>query len=123
MITITDEITEDNYHILFSCADAQRTSVDEVIFVDVNLVDLADCSSLVSLPDNLTVNGFLILDDCLSLVSLPDNLIVNGDLYLNDCTSLTTLPNNLTVDGNIYVDSDKVAEFKKMNKKFAHKIF
>ena len=121
MIKITDKITEDNYHILFSCADAQRTTPDEVIKID-GYLDLTGCTSLTSLPDNLSVTGDLYLTGCTSLTSLPDNLSVTGYLDLSGCTSLVSLPEHLKVGGNIYVDVDRVAEFKAMNKKFAKKI-
>ena len=59
-------------------------------------LDLRGCTSLTSLPDNLTAN-YLYLRGCTSLTSLPDNITANTlDLY--GCTSLTSLPDNFTVN-------------------------
>jgi|APGre2960657373_1045057.scaffolds.fasta_scaffold53965_2 hypothetical protein len=54
-------------------------------------------SKITSLPDNLTVNGYL---NCYGtqITSLPDNLTVNGNLNLGN-TPIRSLPNNLTVRG------------------------
>ena len=54
----------------------------EHIYIDGSL-DLSGCTSLTSLPDNLTVNGSLDLIGCTGLKSLPDNLAVNGSLSLS----------------------------------------
>ena len=51
---------------------------------------LDNCTSLKSLPDNLTVGGWLDLGGCTSLKTLPDNLTVRGSIVLGDCTSLET---------------------------------
>ena len=65
---------------------------------------LDGCTSLVSLPDGLTVGGSLHLHGCTSLVSLPDGLTVGGNLHLGGCTSLVSLPEGLTVGGSLYLD-------------------
>ena len=57
------------------------------------------CTSITSLPDNLTVGGFLDLR-CTSITSLPDNLTIGGSLYLHGI-SITSLPDNLTVGGSL----------------------
>ena len=66
-------------------------------------LNLDDCTSLVSLPDGLTVGGHLHLSGCASLVSLPDGLIVGRDLHLYDCTSLVSLPDALIVGGSLHL--------------------
>ena len=71
-----------------------------IIVGDLNL---DGCSSLISLPDGLTVGGNLHLHGCTSLVSLPDGLTVGGGLYLTGCTSLVSLPEGLTVGENLYL--------------------
>ena len=54
-----------------------------------------------------------------SIKSLPDNLTVSGFLDLSS-TAITTLPNNLTVGGNLYLEFSPLAkkytdaELKKM---------
>ena len=62
-------------------------------------LDLDDCWSLTSLPENLTVEGDLYLRECDALTTVGNNLSVEGDLYLEWCTALTTLGNNLSVGG------------------------
>lgn len=59
-------------------------------------LDLYGCTSLTSLPDNITAN-YLYLRGCTGLTSLPDNLTANC-LYLSGCTSLTPLPDNITTN-------------------------
>jgi hypothetical protein len=61
-------------------------------------LNLSYCTSLITLPENLTVKGNLYLIDCTSLTTLPKNLTVKGYLDLSGCTSLTTLPENLTIE-------------------------
>ena len=39
-------------------------------------------TGITSLPDNLTVGGYLDLEGCTGITSLPDNLTVGGNLYL-----------------------------------------
>src|SRR5882672_6365171 len=112
-IKITEQLTKENYHSIFSTADAKRKSLKEVIEVN-GYLDLYGCTSLRSLPDNLNVKGYMYLDDCISLRSLPDNLNVGGGLNLSGCLLLTSLPDNLNVKGYIYVDKAQVNEFKKM---------
>jgi hypothetical protein len=141
VITITEKITEDNYHLLFSAADAQRTSPNEVILVNSDLsmigktfnillpenlminghLDLALTTFRCPLPNNLTITGYFNLAECRSLVLLPDNLTVRGYFHLEGCRSLI-LPDSLKVWKKILVYDDDVDEFKKMNKKFTKKI-
>ena len=63
-------------------------------------LDLRD-TGITSLPDNLTVGGYLDLEGCTGITSLPDNLIVGEYLDLRG-TGITSLPDNLTVGG--YLD-------------------
>ena len=83
-------------------------------------LDLEGCTGITTLPDNLTVGGYLdlrgtgitTLPDNLTvggsldlrgtgITTLPDNLTVGGSLYLEGCTGITTLPDNLTVGGSL----------------------
>ena len=57
-------------------------------------------SLLVSLPDNMKIEDFI---DCTSVVSLPSGLHVEGDLWLHNCASLTSLPDDLQVDGRLWL--------------------
>lgn len=56
-------------------------------------------TGITSLPDNLTVGGWLDLTGT-GIASLPDNLTVGGSLYLSG-TGITALPDNLTVGGTL----------------------
>ena len=59
-------------------------------------------SGITSLPEGLTVGGFL--DLCgTGITSLPEGLVVGGFLDLEDCTGITSLPKDLTVGGYLYL--------------------
>jgi hypothetical protein len=60
-------------------------------------------SSIAFLPNNLTVNGDLVLQGCLQLQKLPNNLTVKKHLHIGDSTitELTDLPQDLNVRGHI----------------------
>ena len=66
-------------------------------------LDLSGCTSLTTLPDNLSVIYSLYLRSCTSLTTLPDNLNVGGSLDFSGCIGLTTFSSNLTVYGSIYL--------------------
>ena len=53
-----------------------------------------------SLPDNFSVNGSLILSNT-QLTSLPAGLRVNGDLSLRG-TQITKLPADIEVGGSVH---------------------
>ena len=59
-----------------------------------------------SLPDNLTVGGWLDLSGT-QITALPDNLTVGGWLYLSG-TQITALPDNLTVGGSLYLRGTQI---------------
>jgi len=65
---------------------------------------LENCTGITSLPDNLTVGGYLDLRGT-GITSLPDNLTVGGSLYLKNCTGITSLPDNLTVGGSLDLEN------------------
>src|SRR5437879_97443 len=52
-------------------------------------------SKFVGLPDDLQIDGRLVLDDCRNLKSLPARLTA-GSISLRNCTSLTALPENIS---------------------------
>lgn len=60
-----------------------------------------DGTPITSLPDNLTVGGFLNLWGA-KITSLPNNLTVGRDLNLNS-TKITSLPSDLKVVGDLYI--------------------
>src|SRR5450756_1031297 len=51
-------------------------------------------AALVGLPDDLRIDGRLVLNDCRNLKSLPAGLTA-GSISLRDCTALTALPENI----------------------------
>jgi hypothetical protein len=55
----------------------------------------ASGSQLTCLPEDIRIDGRLVLDNCSNLSELPDGLTV-GSLSLRNCTSLTALPENLS---------------------------
>jgi hypothetical protein len=56
-----------------------------------------DCDSLVELPEGLTINGTLF--GSRRIAKLPDDIKVNGSVVLEGCTKLVSLPNDFVVDG------------------------
>jgi len=62
-----------------------------------------------SLPDNLTVGGFLDLEGCKNITSLPSGLKVKGSLDLRD-TNITKLPPDLQVGdyGSLYLSNTPI---------------
>jgi len=63
-------------------------------------------TQITSLPDNLTVEGWLDLSNT-QITSLPDNLTVGGDLYLRN-TQITSLPDNLSVGGGLDLSNTQI---------------
>jgi Leucine-rich repeat (LRR) protein len=65
-------------------------------------------TSIKSLPDNLTVSGFLDLSNT-AITTLPENLTVDGDLFCYS-TKITSLPKNLkiTVGGDLNLYAAKI---------------
>lgn len=61
---------------------------------------LRNCSGLISLPTELTVKKGVYLQECVNLKALPSTLKFDGELDLSDCNSLTYLPEGLTVNGD-----------------------
>ncbi len=55
----------------------------------------ASGSELICLPDDLRIDGRLVLDNCASLQSLPAGLSA-GSISLRNCASLRTLPEKLS---------------------------
>lgn len=131
MITITEKITNENYHLLFSAAEAARTSYNEIIFVD-GCVDLYS-SSITYIPDYIAINGSIDLHLCKEL-SLPNNISINNNLYLYGWEPIV-LPENLDIMGYICVSNNsssiaapsgdnlgRVEEFQRLNPAFSHQI-
>ncbi|WP_051983882.1 hypothetical protein [Pectobacterium wasabiae] len=69
-----------------------------VIEGDLSLLGRTDITSL---PENLSVGGYLDLEGT-GITSLPENLSVGGSLYLRG-TGITSLPENLSVGGSLYL--------------------
>jgi hypothetical protein len=67
-------------------------------------------SKITKLPNDLYVNGDLVLDGCQQLIKIPDDLYVEVDLALEHCQQLTELPDNLYVGGNLWLYYTKIEE-------------
>ena len=80
--------------------DESIISLPETLTV-TGFLSLRGCTSLISLPETLTVIGFLYLEGCTSLVSLPETLKVGDSLILTGCTSLVSLPKKLKVGDSL----------------------
>jgi hypothetical protein len=63
-------------------------------------LDLRD-STIIELPDFLTVNGDLWLNRS-NIRRLPNNLVVKGDLHIRD-TNIRKLPSDMIVGKKIYL--------------------
>ena len=64
-------------------------------------------TNISSLPDNLTVGGYLDLRET-NISSLPANLTVGGDLDLRE-TNISSLPANLTVGGYLDLEGTNIS--------------
>ena len=56
-----------------------------------------------TLPQNLSVKGGLIINKCNSLETLPQNLSIQDYLSICSCFALKTLPKNFSVKGHLYL--------------------
>ena len=81
-------------------------------------LDLEGCTGITSLPDNLTVGGYLDLEGCTGITSLPDNLTVGGGLYLRG-TGITSLPDNLIVGGGLYLCGTGINDTSKVKNRLS----
>ena len=68
-------------------------------------------TQITSLPDNLIVRDWIDLQKT-SITSLPDNLIVGSSLYLQG-TQITSLPDNFIVGGDIYLEGTPIEGYDK----------
>jgi hypothetical protein len=59
-------------------------------------LDLSD-TGITKLPNNLYIDGYLVLINCKELTELPSNLHVEVYLRLKGCENITELPNKLYV--------------------------
>jgi hypothetical protein len=68
-------------------------------------------SNITKLPNDLYVDGFLILDRCKSLKELPSKLYVGKSLNVMR-TTIKKLPDNLYVEGSLSLDFNReISEF------------
>ncbi len=70
----------------------------------IERLNLNGRTDLVALPDEMHVEGDLVLSGCTSLVRMPRKLTVDEDLYMVGCTSLENIDGSLHVFGNIALD-------------------
>ena len=97
------DITPENHYMILACADSQRSSPDEEIFIE-GYLRLKDCEYNIFLPDNLTIGVGLWLNGCLGLVHLPKNLKTYGPCDLGRCCNLVTIPETLWVGERLLID-------------------
>ena len=64
------------------------------------------------MPDNLTVNGFLLLNSALNLKKLPKNLTVGGTLDIRK-SNVSILSRNISVGVDFLLDYSRVIELPK----------
>jgi hypothetical protein len=67
-----------------------------------------DYSHVTSLPDNLTISGYLLLYNCYKLTALPKGLTVGESLNLRGCVNLKSLPKGLVVGGDLYLGNTPI---------------
>lgn len=67
--------------------------------------------NLVELPEGLTINGSLF--GYRRIAKLPDDIKVNGSVILEGCTKLVSLPNNFVVDGTLNLNHTHIASLPK----------
>jgi hypothetical protein len=80
---------------------------------DLNIKGDIDLSytRIASLPDNLTISGYLFLRGCTKLRSLPNNLTVSIGVILYGCTNLERLGRNLSIGGGIILKDTAIARY------------
>lgn len=146
MIEITEPITIDNYHFIFSVADAQRSYPTEEIVVNGN-IDLIYTNEHIEMPNNLTILGDLVLDynenqrslpnnltvrqlmlyRNISLKSLPKSLHIGVFLGINECSQIRKLPDDFIIDtkshNSICVCDHKIEKFRKLHPNLANQIY
>lgn len=62
----------------------------------VKEIRIEECPNFTTLPEDIRVDGDIILINSINLTSLPENLQFGGDLHLRGCRRLTSLPENIT---------------------------
>ena len=78
-------------------------------------LDLEGCTGITSLPDGLTVGGYLDLEGCTGITGLPEGLTVGGSLYLHG-TGITSLPDGLTVGDWLYLHGTGITDTSKVKR-------
>jgi hypothetical protein len=119
MITITDKITPDNYHLIFSAAEAEQ-SPHEIIMINQSLF-FRNCP-IVHLPNYMFISGYLHIEGCSNLKSLSEYITVDGNIYLIDQPTITILPKSLTAHYGIFTDISRANKLRQNNPTFASKI-
>ncbi|NCU32736.1 MAG: hypothetical protein EOM23_07385 [Candidatus Moranbacteria bacterium] len=78
-----------------------------IIFGDA---DFKDCTSLTSIPENTTFNGYANFKGCTSLASIPENTTFNGHADFRGCNlsdklkeQLQKMKNDGKIKGGLYL--------------------
>ena len=77
-------------------------------------LDLEGCTGITSLPEGLTVGGYLDLRGT-GITSLPEGLAVGESLYLRD-TGITSLPEGLAVGGSLDLRGTGITDTSKVKR-------
>jgi hypothetical protein len=83
------------------------TKLPNDLYVDGNLI-LDRCGELEVLPDELFVLGYLSLYGCKQLTKLPDDLHLSQSLIMIG-TSIEEIPDNLNVGWNLFIGNTPLA--------------
>ena len=87
-------------------SDTDITKLPNDLYVD-GIVLLINCKELTELPSNLHVEAYLSLKGCENITELPNKLYVGSYLDLQ-YSGIKSLPEGLEVGGDLYLDSTNI---------------
>ena len=100
--------TQYRYNGRLDLSYSKITKLPDDLYVNGSLI-LIDCKQLTELPIKLHVDGYLGLRGCKQLTKLPDNLYVRDYLSVRE-TNIEDIPNNLYVGGDFNVGDTPLAD-------------
>jgi hypothetical protein len=87
-------------------SDTDITKLPNDLYIDGYLL-LINCKELTELPNNLYVDWYLSLKGCENITELPNKLYVGSYLDL-EYSGIKSLPEGLEVGGDLYLDSTNI---------------